>query len=197
MNREQKKQETRKRIIDAAMQLFGELGYEAATVAQITERAGVAKGTFFNYFANKEEVILDTQGLWAMQEIVKLTDKPGPIIPRLKVSLIQIMSRFEMSRGLARALIQGSLSSCQRREEESSHKDLNEVCEAIRLVIEHGQRLGEFRTDLPAVHLAQMAVQIYMGVLTIWSMGLGDDDNLVEQMAFAFEVFIDGIEKRT
>ena len=195
MNREQKKQETRKRIIDAAMQLFGEYGYEAATVAQITERAGVAKGTFFNYFANKEEVIMDTQGLWAMQEIVKLKDKPGPVIPRLKVSLIQIVSRFEMSRGLARALLQGGLSSCNGKEKKGSHKDMNEVCEAIRLVIEHGQQLGEFRTDLPAAYLAQMAVQIYMGVLTGWSMGLGED-SLVEQMALAFDIFIDGIEKR-
>ena len=58
---EQRKQE----IFAAAVQLFMEKGYAATTVADITKAAGVAKGTFFYYFATKD-VLLEAIGRrWA------------------------------------------------------------------------------------------------------------------------------------
>jgi AcrR family transcriptional regulator len=41
----------------AAMELFAERGYEATTVAEIAERAGVTERTFFRHFADKREVL--------------------------------------------------------------------------------------------------------------------------------------------
>ena len=41
----------------AAMELFGEIGYEQTTVAAIAERAGLTARTFFRYFADKREVL--------------------------------------------------------------------------------------------------------------------------------------------
>ena len=55
--REQGKLERRERLYEAALALFRTQGYEATTVAQITQRAGLAKGTFFNYFATKDAVL--------------------------------------------------------------------------------------------------------------------------------------------
>lgn len=49
---------TRRRILDAAEAIFGEKGYHAASVAQITRRAQVAQGTFYLYFPNKREIFL-------------------------------------------------------------------------------------------------------------------------------------------
>jgi AcrR family transcriptional regulator len=52
----------------AAIELFDEQGYEATTVAEIAERAGLTKRTFFRYFSDKREVLfngsLELQGLW-------------------------------------------------------------------------------------------------------------------------------------
>lgn len=45
------------RLVDAAMTLFAERGYEETTVAQIAERAGLTKRTFFRYFSDKREVL--------------------------------------------------------------------------------------------------------------------------------------------
>ena len=47
------------RLILAAIELFDEQGYEATTVAQIAERAGLTKRTFFRYFADKREVLFN------------------------------------------------------------------------------------------------------------------------------------------
>lgn len=45
---------TRRALLDAAEEVFGELSYDRASVAEITRRAGVAQGTFYVYFPDKE-----------------------------------------------------------------------------------------------------------------------------------------------
>jgi AcrR family transcriptional regulator len=45
------------RLQAAAFELFAEQGFERTTVAEITERAGLTKRTFFNHFADKREVL--------------------------------------------------------------------------------------------------------------------------------------------
>lgn len=54
---EQRKLRTRQKLLDAAQQVFSQLGYEAASVLDITEAANVSKRTFYLHFADKEEVI--------------------------------------------------------------------------------------------------------------------------------------------
>jgi len=45
------------RLQEAALELYGERGFESTTVAEIAERAGLTKRTFFRYFADKREVL--------------------------------------------------------------------------------------------------------------------------------------------
>ena len=45
------------RLQHAALTLFGERGFENTTVAEIAERAGLTKRTFFRHFADKREVL--------------------------------------------------------------------------------------------------------------------------------------------
>jgi AcrR family transcriptional regulator len=52
-------QRTRQKILDAAEQVFGELGYHQAGIAEITQRAEVALGTFYLYFPDKHAVFAD------------------------------------------------------------------------------------------------------------------------------------------
>jgi AcrR family transcriptional regulator len=47
---------TRQRLLDAAEDVFSELGYHEASIVKITEAAGVAQGTFYLYFASKQEI---------------------------------------------------------------------------------------------------------------------------------------------
>jgi AcrR family transcriptional regulator len=50
-------EQTRAAIVEAALQLFGENGYEAATMRAIAQRAGVSTGNAYYYFGSKEELI--------------------------------------------------------------------------------------------------------------------------------------------
>ena len=55
--REQNAQETRVAILETADRLIAERGYEQISVEEITRTAGIAKGTFYNYFKKKEDLI--------------------------------------------------------------------------------------------------------------------------------------------
>jgi len=53
---QQRKQETRSRILEAGYRVFARRGYEAATVEEITVECGIAKGALYGHFASKEDL---------------------------------------------------------------------------------------------------------------------------------------------
>jgi AcrR family transcriptional regulator len=55
--RERKKQQTREALARAGMELFVERGYDATTLAEIAEAAGVSTRTIFAYFPSKEDIL--------------------------------------------------------------------------------------------------------------------------------------------
>lgn len=80
--REQTKVQNRQAILDAAREVFGELGYEGATVRDIIRRTGLAAGTFYNYYRSKEEVFaaLADDGARRFAPILKsLRGRGGPL----------------------------------------------------------------------------------------------------------------------
>ncbi|PPJ18211.1 TetR family transcriptional regulator [Nocardia nova] len=59
LSREQSRQQTRDRLLDAAAELFAERGVNATSVEQIAERAGYSRGAFYGNFADKHELTLE------------------------------------------------------------------------------------------------------------------------------------------
>ena len=57
--RERRKQETRQAISDIATEMFAARGFDAVTISQVAEAAGVAKMTVTNYFPRKEDLVFD------------------------------------------------------------------------------------------------------------------------------------------
>jgi AcrR family transcriptional regulator len=71
LSRNQKHQDTKRRLFAAAIKIVGRYGYAGASVARITAEAGIAQGTFYLHFDNRQELLdqlLPTVG----QEIAEL-----------------------------------------------------------------------------------------------------------------------------
>jgi AcrR family transcriptional regulator len=71
----------RERLVVAAVDLFTEQGYDATTVAQIAERAGVTKSTFFRHFPDKRELLVAGQELLSQLLAEGITDAPADATP--------------------------------------------------------------------------------------------------------------------
>ncbi|PEM26999.1 TetR/AcrR family transcriptional regulator [Bacillus wiedmannii] len=96
MLRETRKKELKELIFLKAVQLFQERGYENVTVQDITTACGIAKGTFFNYFPKKENILLflgDSQiELW--NESLKAYENVVHPKERIKLVLGDLLDRF-------------------------------------------------------------------------------------------------------
>jgi AcrR family transcriptional regulator len=69
------------RLVVAAVDLFTEQGYDATTVTQIAERAGVTKSTFFRHFSDKRELLVAGQETLAKLLAEGITEAPASAGP--------------------------------------------------------------------------------------------------------------------
>lgn len=88
----QRRRETRRRLLAAALAVFGQRGYEAATVDDIVAAAGYSKGAFYFHFPTKEDIFLELlrshlivgEGLpfaeAGLQEADTLQQQVGPLL---------------------------------------------------------------------------------------------------------------------
>ena len=81
--REQTKVQNRELILDAARQVFAEIGYGAATVRDIIRATPLASGTFYNYFKSKEEVFQ------AIRDEIALAIRPRLHEERMKATTVE------------------------------------------------------------------------------------------------------------
>lgn len=79
-----RKPETNAAILDAALDLFGEVGYEGMTVEAVAARAGVGKATIYRRWSNKDDLIIA-----AIQEM--LTTVEVPDIGDLRKTLVNLV----------------------------------------------------------------------------------------------------------
>ena len=64
-----KKEQKRQAIVDAAFEVFSELGFEQASMSEIAARAGGTKATLYSYFQSKEEMFAEFMTAAAQQEV--------------------------------------------------------------------------------------------------------------------------------
>lgn len=192
MNREQKKQATLQRITDVALRLFSERGYEETSVAEIAEAAGVAKGTFFNYFPTKEDLLFKLQKIGFLNELLTLGDRPGPYAPLIMAFVKELGDSMAANPALMRSALQRFLAAGSLEKNRANHEA---KVKSIAELIDKGQQSGEFAQTAQADALALNALQIYYGTLVTWSTG-EDRTGLGEQLSTAFRIFLNGIMQK-
>jgi AcrR family transcriptional regulator len=62
--RQEQRQQTRARLVEAALRIFAEQGYDHATVEEISLAAGHSKGAYYFHFDSKEDTFLELLSLW-------------------------------------------------------------------------------------------------------------------------------------
>jgi AcrR family transcriptional regulator len=112
--------DARARLQEAALALYGERGYEATTVAEIAERAGLTKRTFFRYFADKREVLFWGSDVLEQQMVaaIEATPASASALALIGAALDAAALRFEEFREFAgqRYRIVASSRELQERE---------------------------------------------------------------------------------
>jgi len=76
----------RQRLVLAAVDLFTEQGYDATTVAEIAERAGVTKSTFFRHFPDKRELLVAGQESMCQLLAEGIAEAPDGVSPMVAVA---------------------------------------------------------------------------------------------------------------
>jgi AcrR family transcriptional regulator len=169
--RERRAAETRVRLFRCALQLFAERGFPNVTVEDITEAADVGKGTFFNYFESKDDVlgVVAEIQLGKVREALQQAEQGKTSIHSALHHLFQrVAEEPARSPELARALISSFLAS-QRIRKQMDH-NMSEGRRMAARMIELGQQRGEIDLAINAQRAALHLQQSFMGTLLLWSL---------------------------
>lgn len=90
------KQEKQKEIIDAALQLFLEKGYEKTSIKDITEKMNIATGLFHYYFSSKEDVLikcayLNSQIITEELQLETFFEGKGNAVDKINLLMSQVL----------------------------------------------------------------------------------------------------------
>ncbi len=189
---------TKKKIYEAGWELFGQHGLENVSVDAIVEKAGVAKGTFYIYFASKDALItalaaehvgkLDIDyhaQIDAFPENAKATDVFFALIDKIaetiSIAIGYDMMRLVYSTQLSKTVDTDSISNYSRG-----------VYGTFRQVITKGIKQGEFRADLNADILARHCVLALRGLTYEWCIRYPNFD-FREQARQFFDLLLQGM----
>lgn len=194
--REQTTNETRRIIFDTAIELFSKKGYERVTVDDICEQAGVAKGTFYNHFKSKNQVIIE--------EFLKIDDYYQEILVRLErkksyidkmITFITLAMRYINEQGVnaIKVAYQSQIGPGMTSSLIASHE--RPLYRIVEKLVREAQEKGEARTDISAAGIAQNLVRFSRGVIYEWCLQNGAFD--LEQAGKEYlAVVLDGLRPR-
>ncbi|HEU4588804.1 MAG TPA: TetR/AcrR family transcriptional regulator [Gemmatimonadales bacterium] len=156
-------------IVEAAIEAFGQLGYERATLADVARRAGVCSGTVAHYFGSKgglfEAAITERFGRFVAEEELALGTKAGPAWPRLERLLRGLWDHLWAPGTLELIRV---VRVCAAEFPEASHIIRREMSERWRrlvvAVLEDGIRAGEFRRELDPQLMSRIIGYALVGV---------------------------------
>ncbi len=138
------------RILDSAVAVFAEKGFHSARIADIAERAGVADGTVYLYFKNKDEILMtaihtafDVFVARARAEMAQIAS-PSQRLRRLAQMHLEALGS---NRNLA-VVFQMELRQSARFLAPFSHQHMVDYFELVRASIREGQASGLFRPGL-------------------------------------------------
>ena len=151
------------KILNSAIKIIGEKGFHRAKVKDIANDAGVADGTIYNYFSNKEDILVTIFKV-KLEEYVNLAKKElvGIDDPEEKLkTLIKYHFRVMVETPYLANVLQIELRQPIKDLRVKVRRHLKNYFNLIENVIEEGKKKGSFNKDLN-VYLAR---EMYFGTL--------------------------------
>ena len=163
----------RGRLEKAAMELYGERGFDQATVAQIAERAGLTERTFFRHFADKPEVLF--AGSRQLQDLLVQTvaDAPATATPidAVAAGIEAIGTVLQGSRGRAFARKRQSIVDASAELRERELNKMSSLAGALADTL-RGRGVGEPAASL----LAEIGIAVFRISFERWVAGPRERD---------------------
>ncbi|MGN1402538.1 MAG: TetR/AcrR family transcriptional regulator [Bacillus sp. (in: firmicutes)] len=161
-----------KQIIDAAVVVIAEHGYHQAQVSKIAKQAGVADGTIYLYFKNKEDILISLFQEKMGEFIEKIEEGINSASHASDKLLILVQKHFELLSGDSHLAIVTQLELRQSNLE--LRLKINEVLKGylalVDRVLKEGMEKGEFKPDLNYKLARQMIFGTLDEVVTTWVM---------------------------
>jgi AcrR family transcriptional regulator len=189
--RERTKATNRAAILEAAREVFSELGYGAATVRDVIRRTDLASGTFYNYFPDKEAVlralvdeswrVMRARVAEARSGASNLEEFVGDAYRAYFSFIVEDPPTFDLTRrnaGTIRALFDEPVLGAAR---DDLHADL-------RAAVERGE-MPAFDTEYMTAAMAGVALEVGIRMIE------RDPPDVEGAAAFATAVFLGGIDR--
>jgi len=176
----------RERLVVAAVDLFTEQGYDATTVAQIAERAGMTRSTFFRHFTDKREVLVAGQETLSRLLAEGITDAPAGATPLQAVANGLARASAEMG-PLNRELgprLRAAVAASAELQERDALKSVGMAAVMTEALVARG-------VPQVSAHLAaELGVLAFKRGYASWSEGDRSDEALAPHTAAALQELI-------
>ncbi|MGM9951669.1 MAG: TetR/AcrR family transcriptional regulator [Lysinibacillus sp.] len=161
-----------KQIIDAAVIAIAENGYHQAQVSKIAKQAGVADGTIYLYFKNKEDILIsvfqEKMGLFVdnLQDIIKNESSSSEKLKQMIENHFQVLAK---DRHLA-TVTQLELRQSNKEIRLKINAILKEYLMLLDQILIEGMLSGEFNTTMDVRLARQMVFGTVDEITTTWVM---------------------------
>ncbi|SUA92478.1 TetR/AcrR family transcriptional regulator [Pandoraea pulmonicola] len=168
-------------LMAAAEALFLEKGVDAATVSEITERAKVAKGTFYHYFASKTDMLEALKTRYTRQFLAQLESAVRACAPDDWPQRLRVWIRTTMQTYVATHRTHDMVYASHHHYDRTN-AERNAILEQLTDILTQGEAAGAWRSSPPRV----LALILYSGVH-------GATDELIGMPRHRHEAFIDAV----
>jgi len=190
--------EKRDRILKAAVKVFAKSGFYATRVSEIAKAAGVADGTIYLYFKNKDDVLITIfeDGITRLLAILReVAESDEPFENRISRIIELQLGLLEDQRDLAE-VITVNLRQSSRLLKQYAAPLFMQYIDVIAGVVREGQEQGAFRRDLNPRVVARSLFGALDAILLTWALGEGDPAALRKAAAHCSSLFLEGLRHR-
>lgn len=168
--RENKKTETKNKILEISGRLFKEKGIENTTIDEIVGEAGIGKGTFFNYFPSKTALIL--YFVQKKEELTYSQIKLGfasaiPTKEKIKNALVFVAKTNEKDKELTKMFVFEYIRNYGMNSSSNERKSSN-LGNILQGLIEDGMKKGDVKSDTGVRKAADIITAVYFHSLMDW-----------------------------